>query len=265
MTNRMTGGAIGLTILLVAITTLTGCLSTTARRPIPAPWVPEVGAEESRRPPVGEVAPVYFLSQPPTIDGDMSEWAGLVSAEPYVSVYGGGHQPADASGQFTIATDGTVLYVHADITDDVPNENPLPPAMAWRNDSIEVFFGVDAGRHRTYSATDAQIRIVPVNKNDSTAYSLSINDVDFTEHTDARVVYTESGYALEAAIGLDLLGIEQVRPGQDVRVEFQINDGDGTERDRLIHWMSEKDDPWYDPSVWGDGTVVRPEEMSNEN
>lgn len=247
-------------VALAALLLLGGCLSTTARRPVPPPWVPGEGADELP-PPIGEVAPIFWLDTAPVIDGVFDEWDGLVSADPYVSVYGGGHDPADASARFAVATDGVQLFIFAAVTDDVANENPLSPAMAWRNDSIEVFFGVETGNHRTYADGDNQIRVVPVSRTDPAAYSLAINDIDMTRQTDARAVFTDVGYTIEAAIDLSLLLIDGLEEGQDVRVEFQINDGDQTERDRLVHWMSDKDDPWFDASVWGDGKIVRPEEV----
>ena len=255
MNSWFTGGRAFFVVLLAALL-FTGCLSTTAKRTMPPPWVPAEGEAQHRLPPVGEVAPLFYLSEAPVIDGSFDEWDGLVSAEPWVSVYGGGHVPDDASAVFALATDGTALYIYSDVTDDQPNENPLSPAMAWRNDSVEIFVGTETGRHQRFAYSDSQIRIVPVSRDDITAYSLAINDVDYSEQTDARVVFSENGYTIEAVIGLDLLRIERLQPGQKVRVEFQINDGDETERDRLVHWMSEKDDPWFDPSVWGDGEVV---------
>lgn len=245
-------------VLLMAgfLLVFSSCLSTTVKKIIPPPWTPEVQVSEDRKPPKGQVAPVFWLVDTVSIDGDFSEWDGLVSAEPYVSVYGGYFNPEDASGRFAYATDGETLFLFAEITDDVPNENPLSPAAAWRNDSVEFFIGTQTSTHRMYAENDSQIRIVPVSREDSSRFSLSINDVDFTRQTNARVRYTQIGYTIEAAVPLGLLGIEKLSVGQSVRVEFQINDGDATERDRLVHWMSEKDNPWNDASVWGDGKIV---------
>ena len=266
--RRIHGGLIGRMILIAILAplVLTACLTTTARRPVPPPWVPPTGDAVELEPPVGVVVPVYWMpDNPPEIDGEFGEWDGLETADPYVSVYGGGHEPDDASGRFVVATDGDVLYLFAEIVDDQPNENPLTPAMAWRNDSVEFFFGVITGRHRTFQEGDNQIRVVPVNRDDPFEYSLAINDVDMTRQSLGAAAFTEQGYTVEAAVDLALLRIESLREGQDVRVEFQINDGDETERDRLVHWMSENDDPWFDPSVWGDGRIVSPQEASRDS
>lgn len=243
---------------------LGGCLSTAMVRPVPAPWNPATDVVE-QAPPIGEVAPVFWLADSaPVIDGDFSEWDGLVSADPYVSVYGGGHQPDDVSGRFVIASDGPNLYLFAEITDDQANENPLTPSMAWRNDSVEFFFGTDTRMRSSYVDGDSQIRVVPVSREEDGLYSLAINDVDMTGQTQAWAEFTDTGYIIEAALDLALLRLDPLSPGQQVRVEFQINDGDSTERDRLVHWMSEKDDPWYNPGGWGDGVVVTPEEAGND-
>ena len=63
-------------------------------------------------------------------------------------------------------------------------------------------------------------------------------------------------YEIEASLPLSLLEIDGLKPGQEVRCDFQINDADETERDRMVHWMSTGDTPYFDPSVWGKGKVV---------
>lgn len=131
-------------------------------------------------------------------------------------------------------------------------------------DSVEIFFGIDTVKHTHYAVSDSHIRIVPVDRNDPSAFSLSINDIPYTHQTDAQVIFTEKGYILEAEIDLSLLGINSLEPEQDVRVEFQINDGDETERDRMVHWLSEHDDPWHNPSVWADGKIVRVSEVEDD-
>lgn len=244
-------------LVLLPVLVLSSCLSTNATQSIDPPWLPEIEqAVENLEPPKGEVAPVFWLEEGAKIDGDFSEWNGLVSASPHVVVYGGGHVPSDASGDFTLATDGSSLFIYVDITDDVPNENKLPPAGAWRSDSVEIFFGTDTSPHQNLTDTDNHLRLVPVSKTDPDAFSLAINDVDFSQQTSAAVKFREDGYQIEAEIPLTLLNISDLEPGQKVRVEFQINDGDSSERDRLIHWMGEKDNSYYNAAGWGDGEIV---------
>lgn len=96
----------------------------------------------------------------------------------------------------------------------------------------------------------------PRNSSDPFDTELSINDITQNANTETAVVFTDSGYELESAIPLEMLQIEELKKGQKIKCEFQINDADSTERDRLVHWMSEHDDPWHNASVWGRGQVT---------
>ncbi len=258
MKNTGTLHRIALTALILGMLLVSAsCLSTTAKRIIPSPWTPELSDAAGQKidPPVNEVVPVHWFSDAPSIDGDFSEWEGLSGAVTRIVVFGVYHDPQDAEGSFVLATDGDTLFIYAEVTDDLVNSNLLPGSMAWRNDSVEVFFSTDISRHIGYRREDNQIRIVPRNPDDMFDYELAVNDITQTDKTEAAVVFTDTGYRIEAAIDLKLLRISGLSPGQRVRCEFQVNDGDDTERDRLVHWMSQKDDPWYDPSVWGNGKV----------
>jgi hypothetical protein len=235
----------------------TGCLSTTAKVPIPSPRVvvQDQGVEQYE-PPIGEVASVYFLDNSVEINGDFSKWDGLISAEPRVMVYGGQYKPANTSGKFVLSTDGSNLYIFANVVDDVPHENQFSPSLAWRSDSVEIFVGIDTSSHKKFAIGDNQIRLVPKSKVDNRAYGVAVNDVDKTEYADVWVEYKEDGYLIEAKLPLDLLNIKSLSLGQKLRAEFQINDADRGERERMVHWMSPKDDVYYDPSSWGDALVV---------
>ena len=92
----------------------------------------------------------------------------------------------------------------------------------------------------------------PLKKN----FELSINDVAKTKKTEAAVVFSDTGYEIEASIPLALLQIDGLEPGQKVKCEFIINDADEQERDRSVHWMSPTDDAYKDASVWGKGLVT---------
>lgn len=246
--------------VLMSALLFTGCLTTTARVPVPPPRVVEVDeAIQQYDPPVGEVAPVFWLDEPFVVDGDISKWNGLVTALPRVMVYGGSYNPDITSGEFTLATDGEQLFMLANIRDNVPNENLFSPGLAWRGDSVEIFIGTETGTHTRYVPGDNQIRLVPVSKTDSSAFRAAVNDVEMTSQMQGHVEFHDHGYIIEASVPLDVLNISSLRPGQRIRVEFQINDADRGERERMVHWMSPADDVYYDPSAWGDGIVVRPD------
>lgn len=249
-------------VLVSAVLALTSCLTTTEKKIMDPPWKPSANASAAgaiNKPPVGQIAPVYFSkSGIPAIDGTYSEWEGLAGVNSRVMVYGGLFDPANSDGHFVVRTDGAYLYLFADIADDSANVNLLPAAQAWRGDSIEFFFGTETLYHTFYKSTDKRIRIIPKSKTNKFAFDLSVNDVSVqSDDLKAAVVFTDKGYRIEAAIPLSLLNAKALKLNQKVRMEFQINDADnGKERSRLIHWMSEKDVSYMDASTWGDGKVV---------
>lgn len=249
----MLAQTIGLFVLVAGFS-----LTTTEKKPVPAPWDQSMAEAAGVRikPPVGEVATIYWANEAPVIDAEFSEWAGLEGVKTRVVVLGAGHDPVDGEASFVVKTDGTTLFVYANVTDDLVNENKLPGSMAWRGDSVEMFIGTDTSTHNKFKIGDNQIRFVPVSKSDNFAFEIAINDVAKTSQTSAAFVYNDKGYELEAEIPLSILQIKELKLGQKVKCEFQLNDADETERDRLVHWMSERDDPWNDPSVWGKGLIV---------
>ncbi len=240
---------------------LSSCLTITEKQIIPPPWrpAPVEGVEGfDGKPPIGQIAPVYFsTTEVPQIDGNFSEWEGLKGVYTRVMVYGGLFNPKNSDGHFVVRTDGENLYLFADITDDDPTVNPFPAPQAWRGDSIEFFFGTDTSPHKFYSGTDKRMRFVPKSKSNPRQVEISINDQTVSiPDLQAAFVYSDTGYRLEAKIPLSALNNNPLKMGQKVRMEFQINDADeGKERSRLVHWMSQEDKSYMDASTWGDGKV----------
>ncbi len=244
-------------VLLSCALLFAGCVLTTEKSSIEPPWNPDAQREVVEfEPPVDEVVPVYWVETPPAIDADFSEWENLDGPVTRIVVFGAFHDPKDAEARFVLKADAEHLYIYARVTDDRVNENKLPGGLAWRGDSVEIFFGTDTSNHANYRGSDSHIRIVPKDREDPFNFELAVNDITQTERTTAAVIFNEDGYEIEAALPLQLLRIDSLKPGQRIRCEFQVNDADTTERDRLIHWMSERDDPWYDASVWGWGQVT---------
>ncbi|MBP7095967.1 MAG: hypothetical protein KBC36_07760 [Spirochaetia bacterium] len=199
---------------------------------------------------------VLWLGAAPVIDGDFSDWEGLEGSSTETVVFAGKRTEGEGVGFFVLRSDNKDLFVYADVYDLRPNEVDLPAPIAWRDDSVEVYIGVVTARHQAYAKDDNHIRIVPVSKDDIFAFDLSVNDVGVAERCEAAVVYRDDGYTIEARIPLDLLLIKRFAEGQAIRLEFQVNDAARIERDRLTHWKSPKDDPYFDASVWGDGVVL---------
>ena len=257
---------IAISILSVFTMTLfSSCLTVNAKKVIEAPYLPpeEAFADAGEQEKLFKV--YYSGSNSPVIDGEFSEWEGLDGVKSRRMVYGGMFNPENTDGTFKLRADDSFLYIYADIIDDQPQINKFPAPQAWRDDSIEFFFGTDTGYHTFYKPTDHRVRIVPKNKTNKFAYDVSINDVSMSGSIKAAIVYSEHGYKIEAALPFSLLSIKKLKPKQKVRGDFQINDADGgKERSRLVHWNSPKDNTYLDASAWGNGVVVALEEANKK-
>lgn len=249
---------------------LWGCVTNYPKEIMDPPWQPEADAagtsDAGNRPDENALAPVFYSeTDKPAIDGGFTEWTGLEGISTQLVVYGGSHVPEDAEAFFALRTDGVNLYIYCRVTDDVAHENFLPGSMAWRGDTPEIFFGVNTTKHKKYTNGDNQLRLVPRSKenikdvdiviNQRTAYSAMLEAPEGALLS-AAARYTDTGYEIEASIPLVFMGINSLKTGQKIRCDFQLNDADETERDRMVHWMSDKDTAWFDPSVWGNGQVL---------
>lgn len=189
------------------------------------------------------------------IDGKFNEWARTDAAVTQNSLYGD-HSARDAEAAITLATDGTTLYIYADVRDDVPTENSFHSAIAWKGDSLDVYFGPVAGQRTDYNNSDVQIRIVPRSKEDVfegsvfLGFDASGGGLPLDRGADIATVYKRNGYEMEVSIPLFLLNIPDLQRGQRTRCDFQLNDADEVERDRLVKWSSDEDD-YYTPAKWG--------------
>ena len=242
---------------LGAFLCFTSCLTINEKKIVPAPYIPEetdaVDVE------VEKFFPIYYSKDDvPEIDGEFDEWNGLEGIHVRTMVYGGTFKPENADGHFVYRTDGTNLYLFADITDDDPRTNAYEIAQAWRGDSIELFFGTDISNHKFYKPTDVRVRIASNSMEDINDVKVSLNDV-LTTNPEIKVAYVfnDNGYQIEAVLPLTVLGSKDLKMNQKVRGDFQINDADGgKERIGLIHWNSRADNTYLDASSWGNGKVV---------
>ncbi len=267
-----------LQIVILTSLIFTGCVTDYPMNVMDPPWVPEPppeGIDENIvLPDQNTIAPLFFSEDDiPVMDGDFGEWQGLDGPLTRRAVFGGSHIPSDAEAFFVLRTDGNNLFIYSRVSDDLAHENFLPGSLAWRGDTVEIFFGVNTLPHTNYAQGDNQLRLVPRSREDSSDVDIVINQRTagaYLARNDPQAifggaaVYSDTGYEIEVAIPLSLMGIDGLNIGQRVRCDFQVNDADETERDRMVHWISEGDDPWYDASVWGNGSVVALPETRKE-
>lgn len=237
---------------------LSSCLTINAKKPIEPPYTPPkvegvaVGEKES-------LSKVYFsTSNFVRIDGKFDEWKNLEGVHTHEQVYGGMLNPKNADGFFVARTDGENLYIYANVTDDDAGVNTYEIPQAWRGDSVEFFFGTDTSKHNTFKDTDVRVRIVPRSKEDMFDVSIGINDMEIkSDDIQAAVVFNDKGYEVEAKFPLSLLGNKSLKNGQNLRIDYQVNDADGgKERTGLLHWNSPNDNTYADPASWGNAKVV---------
>lgn len=249
-----------LTVLIcgISVFTLASCLTIKEKKIVEAPYRPDANQVEE----VVDIENsflVYFSDvEKPVIDGEFMDWDGLEGIHVRRMVYGGFFNQENTDGEFILRTDGEILYVYADITDDDVRPNDYEISQAWRGDSIEFFFGTDLSSHRFYKATDVRVRITSRSEDDIFDVGIGINDSPVqNKEIQAAVVRTETGYKVEASFPLSMLGGKKLSRKQKIRGDFQINDADeGKERSRLLHWNSKGDNTYMDASSWGNGLVV---------
>lgn len=257
-------------MLSFCLVLLASCVTNYPKNVMEPPWVPEEDEASSGieydLPDQNTLFSIHYSeTNKPQIDGDFEDWANVEGIKTQLAVYGGRHVPEDAEAFFALRTDGVNLYIYCDVLDDRANVNFLPGSMAWRGDTAELFIGTTLSRHKKYVNGDNQIRLVPRSTEDVMDVDIVVNQRTAGSHLlgnrgeeilAGAARYKEGGYVIEASIPLSILMIDSLKPGQKVRGDFQVNDADETERDRMIHWISDKDTPWFDPSVWGNGIVV---------
>lgn len=237
---------------------LTSCLTVNAKKPIDPPYTPPkvenvaVGEKET-------LSKVYFsTSNFVRIDGVFDEWKNLEGVHTHEQVYGGLFDPKNADGFFVARTDGENLYIYADVTDNDAGVNTYEVPQAWRGDSIEFFFGTDTSKHNTFRDSDVRVRIIPRSKEDPFNVTIGINDMEVqSDDIKAAIVFNDKGYKVEAKFPLSLLGNKSLKNGQNLRIDYQVNDADGgKERTGLLHWNSPNDNTYADPASWGNAKVV---------
>lgn len=242
---------------LVAVL-FSSCLTINQKKIVEAPYVPEnLGSGEKVE--VEKSVNVYYSQNDvPEIDGRFSEWNGLDGVHSRQMVYGGAFNSSNADGFFAVRTDGTNLFVYAKVSDDDAGVNLYEASQAWRGDSVEFFFGTDVSKHTSFKSSDVRVRIIPRSKTNIFDVGIGINDAEvISDDIKAACVYSKSGYEIEASFPLSLLGGKELKCGQKIKADFQVNDADGgKERTGLMHWNSPNDNTYSDPSSWGSGKVI---------
>ncbi|MCA9909335.1 MAG: hypothetical protein KC519_11845, partial [Anaerolineae bacterium] len=152
---------------------------------------------------------VPMATATPTIDGDISEFAGLPSYTiPYTNIWeGGADDAADLTGTFQVMYDDQFLYVAVDVEDNVVVSNIAPNDIKghWRSDSVEITVDPQGPGVSEHTLTTFKTGIFPFDTEgnvqgerdadaDQGPLSLTAPDMQIASS------HTDTGYILEVAI-----------------------------------------------------------------
>jgi endo-1,4-beta-xylanase len=170
------------------------------------------------------------------IDGDLQEWT-----EPSMSLDTGSAQrvdspeaidsPADSSALIWARWDDDFIYLAFDVRDDVIKTDSR---NLWKDDSIEIGVdGEDDDEAWSSSGGDHQFTIRSDGQAADRTLAIGAKDVKWA------VKANEHGYQAEIAIPLSALGVDRLTAGQQIGIDFAINDDDsGGYRDSQLVWSS---------------------------
>lgn len=151
---------------------------------------------------------------------------------------------ADLSGSCKALWDNSYLYILAEISDEVLNNDSQ---NIYDDDAVEIYVDIQNDKATTYGTNDVQYTFA---WNDGTTVGSLPSGRATTGITYSAVAKT-GGYIVEARIPWTTLqGTPAV--GQYIGFDFMINDDDnaGT-RDGKLSWNAATDDAWQNPSLIG--------------
>ena len=193
---------------------------------------------------------------PMALNGRREEWPGtppeLVPSSRMVI----GADATGFDGSYRLCWDSSNLYVHVQVSDPTPMRNNQQGEGIWNGDGVELFVGPEDLNHDGPPLlTDRHVLISAGHPADGQSAYV----VHSAAQTPCRVVVTPTvdghGYVVEAAIPFQALGFTPT-PGQVIRFDLAIDDGDGTGRQRQLTWNGTARDSG-DRSDWGQATLVK--------
>lgn len=238
----------------------TAASAPTATRPAPAATA-TIPAMRPRSPVTAK-----FLSTPPTLDGDWSEWKDLTTEYPATNVvYGQGSwaNQDDLAGSFHVGWDNNNLYIAVKVRDDVYAQNASGENI-FKGDCIEILLDTklrDDFYYSQLSADDFQLGLAPGNPDVNgtrEAYLWFPNSVAGSKTGVKLASRSETGlYRIEAAIPWSVF---EVTPAEGMHLGFalSISDNDNTGENIQQSMVSNVSGRRLtDPTTWGDLLLSR--------
>ncbi len=240
---------------ILILVVLAGC-----RSPGTPPATAEIKGPTPTPSPVGPLAPQgapresYYAPFPLqiTLDGKLDDWERV----PRVLI------PESAEGvtgatsiSFAAAADESYLYFLGEVTDPVIISGEHGTDF-WNEDSVEFYLNATGNLSLTsYTEGVSQITIPPVNI-DQPADEVVLGGVQHeAAQARAKVVRTESGYVVEAAVPLET-DVWRIQPehGRVLGFQVHLNGASTSSRNLKVIWskFDKSDSSYYDPSVFGE-------------
>ena len=193
---------------------------------------------------------------PMRLDGRREEWPGTPPETVPSSRLVMGADGAGFDASYRLCWDDRNLYLHVQVSDPTPMRNAEQGEGMWNGDGVELFVGPEQlERGGPPVLSDRQILLSAGHPADGKPSYI----VHGTTPIPCRVVVTLTvdghGYILEAAIPFEALGFSP-KPGQEVRFDLAIDDGDGSGRTRQLMWNGGSRNSG-DRTDWGVATLLK--------
>jgi hypothetical protein len=183
------------------------------------------------RPVALDFACAVRAATPPTLDGDLADWAAAtplhLDREEYgKGSFGGKWSPEDLSATVYAQWDNEALYVAVDVRDQTFNQT-LSGTSQWIQDSIQLAVARDPQSART----EIGLALTPRGE-EVVSYSAPAPEMPGSR---LKVKLRQGGATYEAAIPWSALtGLEKPEPGSTLRFAVLVNDDDAVTGRRFL-------------------------------
>jgi hypothetical protein len=178
-----------------------------------------------------------FVSTPPTIDGDLSDWTTCfvtLDKNNAALVLNAGGETTFPSGRFAIEHDDGHIYFAAQVTGIAPLGSAVPP-LIYENNAIELY--VAGNGMFTGSGYDTDTLQIDIDHADR-VQSYSVGNMATTTDLTSAAMLANDGvtYTIEASVEPATFGLASF--GSAIGFDFAIDDGSGTSQLSSLIWYA---------------------------
>lgn len=201
--------------------------------------------------------PIYLSSDDRiVIDGENNDWPAVIPAimESDTQIFRGQREKAtEFNGKIYSFFTKNDYYLFAEITDATPCMNNQVGNEIYQGDCIEIYLGFHAEKRDSYSSANFQFGIA---LNEAAPKTWLWTKGKELEGHEIKVIKTAKGSKVEARVPLSNFGIDQIRDGQVIWLDFALDNGKGEpERSTQLCWFG-NGESWQTPAVWRKTTVT---------